>query len=71
MLSEPLEAVMRVPPRRKTEEAMIIVFLRPILSAKGKANKAPKKQPAYTRSVAERKIHHRFILTWKVDTMLP
>jgi hypothetical protein len=29
---------------------MIIVFLRPIFSAKGKAKSAPKKQPAYSTS---------------------
>jgi hypothetical protein len=46
MLRFPIAAVINVPPIRKTDEAIIIVFFRPIFSANGKAKSAPKKQPA-------------------------
>jgi hypothetical protein len=46
MLRLPIAAVINVPPTRNTDEAIIIVFFRPSFSASGKANRAPKKQPA-------------------------
>ena len=42
---------MSVPPSKKTVEAIIIVFFRPMRSAKGKAISAPKKHPACSLSV--------------------
>lgn len=43
---------MRVPPRRKTRAASMIVFLLPIFSAIGNVKRAPKKQPALMKKVS-------------------
>ena len=63
---------MSVPPSKKTDEAIIIVLFRPIFSAKGKANKAPKKHPACLSLAQIRPyITGTVLLTWNVETMLP